>query len=152
MSAKYQTHSNARILVDTSNVEYALTDHAIDQWHKRMPVDRTISIRGAWHQGEMIKHPSVCDTDAESTDPPDAIRVFNPDCSWSAVFVCVEGNHSAPVPEVGSERQFEADRTIVTTCRIRTYEHGPTRAYLHSHGPHEMPERPRRHVGGGRDA
>lgn len=127
--AKYQTtEREARIVRDASG-RVGLTDHAIHRFRQRTPHDCRVTIREAWRRGEELQHPSV----AGSLDQPEpeSARVYRHSDGWGVVFIVVESH----APDVGL-RDDRAERVAATTCKIRTFDHAPVRAYLRSHGPH----------------
>lgn len=126
---KYQTTEREARIVRDEEGRVGLTDHAIHRYRQRTPHDCRVSIREAWRRGEELQHPSV----AGSLDQPNpkSARVYRHGDGWGVVFIVVE-SHS---PDAGL-RDDRAERVAVTTCKIRTFDHPPVRAYLRSHGPH----------------
>jgi len=131
MSSKYSADDGGRRLADSEGEPVHLTDHAIHRFRERTPADRDVTIREAWRRGEEIKHPTVAvDADAR---PAERARVFRHSDGWSAVFIVVLDQYD----QFGS-----GGRVVVTVLVISEYDHGPTRAYLESHGPHDLGDQP----------
>jgi len=124
--SKYDA-SGSRRVADADGNPIALTDHAIHRWRQRTPPDKTIGIREAWRRGEAIKHPAVAAT--EHTQPADTVRVFRHSEGWSALFIVVRNGQA----DFGG-----SERVVATILVTREFDHGPTRAYLESHGPHDL--------------
>lgn len=97
-----------------------MTHHAIDMYHERLP-DTAVRPPVAWRRGEDIQHPEVAATNNDQTPPPSRVRVYNHDQRYYAIFICSDA---------------WSEEAVVTVYGGQTHEHGPTRAYLHSHGPH----------------
>lgn len=132
MSTKYSTDRSRRLLRDRDGGRVALTDHAIQRWQARTPHECPVSIREAWRAGEWIKHPDVARSPGEETAPDD-VRVFKFGQQWGVAFLVV----SDPSPWKTTQT---AARVVCTVCATQTFGHGPTRAYLSSHGPHYYPD------------
>jgi len=128
VSTKYSTGRGRRLLRDRDGGRVALTDHAIQRWNQRTPHRCPVSVHQAWRAGEWVKHPGVARAPGEDTAPDD-VRVFRYADEWGVVFLVVED----PDPW---EHTQDAGRVVCTIASLRTFDHGPTRAYLHSHGPH----------------
>ena len=131
-SPKYSGGGSRRLLRDRDGGRVALTDHAIHRWQTRTPHECPVGIHEAWREGEWVKHPQVATSDGED-EPPDDVRVFRYGDRWGAVFLVVED----PTPASHTQN---AERVVCTVAAIQTFDHGPTRAYLHGHGPHHRPE------------
>lgn len=131
MSTKYSTADDARTLADSEGNTVKLTDHAIHRFRERTPADHDFSIREAWRRGEEIKHPDVAVV--EDDRPAERVRVFRHSDGWSAVFMVVLDKYG----NYGSK-----GRVVATVLVISQYDHGPTRAYLESHGPHDLGAEP----------
>jgi len=128
MSTKYDS-PDRRLVED----DVALTDHAIERFRQRTPHDCNIDPRAAYQLGEDIKHPEVAMSDGQDT-PPDRVRVYTHSTedsshAWGIAFLINE----ADGVEAGRERQ---PYIVATVIDYQTFDHGPSRAYLHSHGPH----------------
>lgn len=128
MSTKYDT-GDRRLVED----HIALTDHAIKRFRERTPHGCNIDPRIAWNRGEYVQHPEVAQS-LDKDSPPERVRVYlhasedSHSQSWGVAFlVCEDDPRTIPAhcPEV-----------VVTVVDIQGFDHGPTRAYLHSHGPH----------------
>ena len=130
MSTKYSPSRRARLLRDRDGGRVALTDHAIARWRARTPHDCPVPIQAAWRRGEWIAHPEVARSPGEQEDPDD-VRIYRDGrgSGWGVAFLVVEDATPATVTQ-------DAPRVICTVCAIQTFDHGPTRAYLHGHGPH----------------
>lgn len=102
-----------------------ITRHALNRYHERLPED-AVRPPVAWRRGEDIQHPAVVST--FHSDPPSRVRVYNHDHEYFVIFI-VDDKLGSPA--------------VVSVYNSQTHEHGPTRAYLHSHGPH--------HLGGGQE-
>lgn len=131
MSTKYTAGDDARTLADSEGNPVRLTDHAIYRFRERTPADHDLSIRECWRRGEEIKHPAVAVVDGDR--PAERVRVFRHSDGWSAVFMVVLDKHD----HFGSR-----GRVVATVLVISQYDHGPTRAYLESHGPHDLGDQP----------
>lgn len=96
-----------------------LSTHAMERWDERTP-SASVSPEIAWERGEDIRHPELLDLrrldGCYSRGIPDRVRVYRDD-SVAAVFVVNE-------------------HVVATIYSIDGIGHGPTRAYLHAHGPH----------------
>jgi len=128
VSSKYSTGRGRRLLRDRDGGRVALTDHAIQRWGQRTPHRCPVSVHQAWRAGEWVKHPGVARAPGEDTAPDD-VRVFKFGDEWGVVFLVV----ADPTPWEGTQ---DADRVVCTIAALQTFDHGPSRAYLHSHGPH----------------
>jgi len=128
VSTKYSTSEREGRIVRDAHGEIALTDHALHRYRERTPHDCRIGIREAWRRGEQLQHPSV----AGSLDAPEpeSARIYRHSDEWGVVFVVAEDDS----PDAGDTGR--AERVVVTVCEIRTYDHGPSRAYFHGYGPH----------------
>ena len=130
MSTKYTAnHRNSRFVED--NV--ALTDHAIHRYRQRTPHDCPVGIRAAYRRGEDIRDPQV----ARSPDDPrtpERARVYVADGhEWGVLFLIdAEGTPAAERPA-----HHTADYVVATVMDLGGIDHGPSKAYLHSHGPHD---------------
>jgi len=128
VSSKYSTGRGRRLLRDRDGGRVALTDHAIQRWGQRTPHRCPVSVHRAWRAGEWVKHPGVARAPGEA-EAPDDVRVFKYGDEWGVVFLVVQD------PDPWDHTQ-DAGRVVCTIASLRTFDHGPTRAYLHSHGPH----------------
>ena len=124
--SKYNA-GDSRVLSDADGNPIGLTDHAIHRWRQRTPPDKEIGIREAWRRGEAIKHPTV--GTLEGHPPADTVRVFRHSDGWSTLFIVVRD---------GCAEFGRSERVVTTILVTREFEHGPTRAYLESHGPHDL--------------
>jgi len=122
MSTKYGKQS-PRLVED----EVALTDHAIERFRERTPHECNIDPRTAWRLGEWVKHPQVAQSDGEET-PPDDVRVYVHGHEWGVAFLVGQANRATA--------DWGAQRVVLTVINLQGFDHGPSRAYLHSHGPH----------------
>lgn len=122
MSTKYQTGD--RKLVED---DIALTDHAIMRFRQRTPHDCDIDPRVAWREGEFIEHPEVA-TSPNEDEPPERVRVFKFKNEWGVAFLVSEAEQA----HIAGHCPY----IIVTVVDLDGFDHGPSRAYLHSHGPH----------------
>jgi hypothetical protein len=123
VSSKYEA-GDTRLVAD----DVVLTDHAIERWRQRTPHDCSLDPRIAWDRGEDIKHPEVCQSDGES-DPPERVRVYRHGNEWGVAFLIAESQRQDGLPS-------SVPNVVVTVVDLGGFDHGPTRAYLHSHGPH----------------
>ncbi|WP_256394091.1 hypothetical protein [Natronoarchaeum rubrum] len=114
MSTKYDTGGGVTTLPP-------MTGHARGRYEKRLP-DDAVEPEVAWDRGEDIQHPAVVET--FHTDPPKRVRVYHHNQEYLVVFI------------VGSDGPDFGDEYVATVYNGQTHEHGPTRAYLYSHGPH----------------
>jgi len=129
MSTKYGSQADTRRLVED---DIALTDHAIDRYRQRTPHDCDVKPHTAWQRGEWIKHPGVAQSDGED-HPPDRVRIYchgGASHEWGVAFLVTESEHN-PATAAGA-----VDNVVVTVNHLQGFDHGPSRAYLHSHGPH----------------
>ena len=124
MSTKYSADSDSQLLDD----EVAMTDHACLRYRQRTPHECDVPPQVAWRRGEDIKHPQVCQSDGED-DPPDRVRVYRHDEDWGVAFL---------VSQYLGDAVRAGDLIVVTVINLQGFDHGPSRAYLHSHGPHYM--------------
>jgi len=121
--------SDARLVAN----DIALTDHAIERYRQRTPHDCDIGPREAWTRGEWVKHPEVAQSDGES-EPPERVRLYvhageSGSQAWGIAFLVMAHE--------GGARTYGRVGNVVVTCNhIQGFDHGPARAYLHSHGPH----------------
>jgi len=122
MSTKYQTGD--RKLVED---KIALTDHAIMRYQQRTPHGCDIDPRIAWDRGEYVQHPEVAQT-LDKDEPPERVRVFKHDDGWGVAFLVCEAKQA----HIAGHCPY----IVVTVVDIKGFDHGPTRAYLHCHGPH----------------
>ena len=132
MSTKYSTGDADRLLTAADGRSVALTDHALHRWRMRTPPTCQVGAREAFRRSEPIKDPSI--VFSETRDELVAARVFKMargDVEWTAVFLVIEDRD-----ETRTSLDENADLVIPTLYRVRSIDHGPTRAYLHSHGPH----------------
>ena len=96
---------------------------------ERTPHDCPMGIRAAWRGGEPLKHP--CVAGALDSPTPESARIYRHSDEWGVVFVVIKDQAA----DAGTAPD-RTERIVVTVCRIRTYDSGPVRAYLHGHGPH----------------
>jgi len=113
MSTKYDTGDT------TLTMEIPMTAHAYERYWQRLPGD-AVEPDVAWRRGEDIQHPAVVRSLEKMA--PTRVRVYNHSQEYLVVFVCDDKKD-------GVER-------VVTVYSGQTHDHGPTRAYLNSHGPH----------------
>jgi hypothetical protein len=118
---KYSVSKRGDVLPDGT----ALSDHARHRYRERTPHDCDVSITTAYSRAESIKHPVLVRTTNEDRVPARAL-VYQHAHEWDTIFII----HKTP----GAYR--DADEIVVTVVTIHGYSHGPTRAYLSSHGPH----------------
>lgn len=122
MSAGHQrgTKYSTEGLIWTSDMP--ITRHALNRYRERTPDDAVPPLR-AWERGEDVQHPGVAETLSDYS-PPVQVRVYNHNQEWFAVFIVVDDGYHYDEPY------------IKTVYNLFTLNHGPSRAYLHSHGPH----------------
>jgi len=132
VSTKYSTGDADRLLTASDGRSVALTDHALHRWRMRTPPTCQVGAREAFRRSEPIKDPSI--VFAAERDELVSARVFKMhrgDDEWTAVFLVIEdGDTSQPISDTNAEL------VIPTVYRVQQVDHGPTRAYLNSHGPH----------------
>ena len=133
MSTKYSTGGRARLLSDG----VAPTDHAIHRYRERTPHDCPIPFREAYRRGEDVRDPQVARGPTDDRTP-ERVRVYRhgedgDPSGWGVVFLICDERR----PEHERPSHHVADRVVVTVMDIAGYEHGPSRAYLESHGPHD---------------
>ena len=132
MSTKYGTDNLARLLATSDGRTAALTDHALHRWRMRTPASATVPAREAFRRGEAIRDPGI--VFSEDRDELVEARVFKMARGrdeWTAIFLVVVDQDQTRV-----DNEHNAELVIPTVLRVRQIEHGPTRAYLNSHGPH----------------
>jgi len=125
MSTKYGSQAS-RLVED----DVALTDHAIDRYRQRTPHECDVEPRTAWRRGEWIKHPQVAQGDGHD-EPPDRVRVYihgDGSDTWGVAYLVDEADRPTVAGHV--------EHVVVTVNHLQGFDHGPSRAYLHSHGPH----------------
>jgi hypothetical protein len=128
---KYETGHSTHLPGDV-----ALTDHAIHRFAERTPHDCAVGIVEAWRKGEDIEHPQVARSPNDSRDP-ERVRVYTHgdergSQTWGVVFLVVQ----EATPEHERPPTHTCDRVVCTVMDVGGFDHGPSRAYLHSHGPH----------------
>lgn len=134
MSSKYETNRQPKTRVlNTDRGTIGLTDHSLHRWNERTPHDCPVSVQEAFYSGEWIRHPSVARSPDDPRDPEMA-RVYKHQAAdgseWGVVWLIVDDE------EVTRVREHVGEMVAVTCCSFDTIEHGPSRAYLHGHGPH----------------
>jgi hypothetical protein len=125
MSADHST----KYSVGTMNIlpdGTALTDHARHRYRERTPHDCDISITQAYSWAEAIPHPILVQTANEDRIPERALVYHHRDNEWNIIFIINSAR--------GAHR--DVDEVVCTCVRVEGYDHGPTRAYLNSFGPH----------------
>jgi hypothetical protein len=125
---KYETGRRSTLVED----DVALTNHALNRYRERTPHDRAVGIREAYRRGEDIDHPAVAGSPDDPRAPKRA-RVYKHGDRWGVVFLIVEEH----TPAAERPAHHTADHVVTTVIHLAGYEHGPSRAYLHSHGPHD---------------
>jgi len=122
MSTKYGSQTS-RLLDD----DVALTDHGQQRFRQRTPEDCSIDPHTAWRLGEWVKHPQVAQSDGQN-EGPDDVRVYVHGHEWGVAFLVSEAEQA----HIAGHCPF----IVVTVVDLDGFDHGPSRAYLHSHGPH----------------
>jgi len=123
MSTKYST-GDRRLVEDGIR----LTDHAILRYQQRTPEGASLDPRIAWRRGEYIRDPAVCKSPNHDRAPA-RVRVYKDSDGWAVAFYVVEDEEPglpSHTPEI-----------VATVIDFDGVSHSPTRAYLHSHGPHD---------------
>lgn len=137
MSTKYNfgERSHESRIIETGRGDVALTDHSLHRWNERTPHQCPVSVQQAFRRGEWIRHPTVAGSPNDPRDPKLA-RVYrhlsSDGTEWGVVWLIDED-------EVDPEQRVRdccAGLVAVTCFGFETIEHGPSRGYLHSHGPH----------------
>ena len=130
MSTKYTTNrSDSRFVED----DVALTDHAIHRYRQRTPHDCSLGIREAYRRGEDIRDPQVARSPNDMRTPERARVFVAAGHEWGVLFLIdAEGTPAAERPA-----HHTADYVVATVMDLGGIEHGPSKAYLHSHGPHD---------------
>ena len=65
---------------------------------------------------------------------PARARVYVADGNaWGVVFLIVDDR----VPAAQRPEHHTADHVVATVIDLNSIDHGPSKAYLHSHGPHD---------------
>ena len=130
MSTKYTAnHRNSRVVED--NV--ALTDHAIHRYRQRTPHECSLGIREAYRRGEDIRDPQVARSPDDPRTPERARVYIAEDHEWGVVFLVDEEDR----PAAERPAHHTADYVVATVVDLGSIEHGPSKVYLHSHGPHD---------------
>jgi len=116
--------------------DLALTAHAVDRFRERTPHACPVGIHEAYRRGEDVEHPDVA-RPPWLEETPDRARVYvHPDedrsQAWGVVFLIVEDD----TPPAERPERLNCDHIVVTVMDVGGFDHGPSRAYLHSHGPH----------------
>ena len=129
MSTKYTTNrSDSRFVED----DVALTDHAIHRYRQRTPHDCSLGIRKAYRRGEDIRDPQVARSPDDPRTPERARVYIAAGHEWGVLFLIdAEGTPAAERPA-----HHTADYVVATVMDLGGIDHGPSKAYLHSHGPH----------------
>ena len=122
MSTKYSADSDNQML----DGEVAMSDHACVRYRQRTPHDCDVPAQVAWRRGEDIEHPQVAQSPGEDK-PPERVRVYRHGDEWGIAFL---------VDRDISDVVRKGKLVVVTVVHIDGFDHGPSRAYLHSHGPH----------------
>jgi hypothetical protein len=104
--------------------DVALSDHAAARYRERTPHDCEVPVTLAFRRGEWIQHPQVAQADGHD-EPPDRVRVYWHGQAWGVVFLVIADDQPGGQPW-----------TCATIMDVGGFEHGPSRAYLHSYGPH----------------
>jgi len=123
MSTKYET-GDRRLVED----DIVLTDHAIMRYRQRTPHDCSVNPRVAWRRGEFVKHPEVAESDHDDR-PLQQVRVYKHGDEWGVAFLVAHADDA----HISGRCSF----VVATVIHLAGFEHGPSRAYLHSHGPHD---------------
>ena len=133
MSTKYTTNrSDSRFVED----DVALTHHAIHRYRERTPHECPVGIRAAYRRGEDIRDPQVARSPNDMRTP-ERVRVYvHPDHEFGVVFLIV----AEETPAAERPNHHTAEHVVSTVMDIDGIEHGPSKTYLHSHGPHGGPE------------
>ena len=130
MSTKYTAnHRNSRFVED----DVALTDHAMHRYRQRTPHECSLGIREAYRRGEDIRDPQVARSPNDMRTPERARVFVAAGHEWGVVFLVDEEDRSP------AERpaHHTADYVVATVVDLGSIEHGPSKVYLHSHGPHD---------------
>jgi hypothetical protein len=126
VSSKYSAAPRLRLVDD----DVALTDHAIRRYRERTPADCDVDVRDAYRLGEAIRDREVTRTPGDARIPERAV-IYRHAGDWAVVFIV--GENDCPP----AERPAPATDLVVTTVfDVDRVAHGPSRAYLHAHGPH----------------
>lgn len=135
MSTKYNVgeRSHEARIIETDRGDVALTDHSLHRWRERTPHQCPVSVQEAFRRGEWIRHPAVAGSPGDPRDPTLA-RVYKHHAAdgseWGVVWLIDEDDAEDRV------RDYNAGLVALTCCGFETIEHGPSRSYLHGHGPH----------------
>ena len=131
---KYQTGRSTHVGDDV-----ALTDHAIHRYRERTPHDCPVGIHEAYRRGEDIRDPQVARSPGDMRTP-DRVRVYThgdgaASHAWGIAFLIV----AEETPAAERPAHHDCEFVVATVIDLAGFEHGPSRAYLHSHGPHGGP-------------
>jgi hypothetical protein len=126
---KYSVDAGRTQLVED---DVALTDHAIHRYRERTPHDCPVAIRDAYRRGEDVRDPQVARSPDDMRTPERARVYVHARHAWGVVFLVVEDRLS----EGERPAHHPADYVVATVVHIDGIDHGPSKAYLHSHGPH----------------
>lgn len=133
MSTKYNAGGSDGRILQSGRGRIGLTDHAIHRWRERTPHDCRVQVAEAFRKGEWIRHPDVCRS-PNDTRTPAGVRVYkhhhDTGAEWGVAFLIVE---DADESVSGPDR---AELVVATIIDFAEFDHGPTRSYLHGHGPH----------------
>ncbi len=121
-STKYSVDNQMNILSDGTGV----TDHARHRYRERTPHYCDVPIAVAYSRSERIPHPSLIRTHRHYQVPERALIYHHRGHEWNIIFL---------INTVGAEVS-DVDEVLSTCLTVDGYEHGPTRAYLNSFGPH----------------
>ena len=118
--------------------DLALTAHAVDRFRERTPHACPVGIHEAYRRGEDIEHPDVARPPWVDNTPNRARVYMHPDAhghdshGWGVVFIIIEDDK----PAAERPKHLPCNYVVATVMDIGGYDHGPSKAYLHSHGPH----------------
>jgi hypothetical protein len=126
---KYDTgRSNSRLVED----DVALTDHALHRWQERTPHECPVGVREAYRRGEDVRDPQVARSPNDMRTPERARVYVHAGHEWGVVFLI----DAEDTPAAERPAHHTADYVVATVVDLGSIEHGPSKVYLHSHGPH----------------
>ena len=126
---KYTAGQRRSMLVED---DVALTDHAIHRYRERTPHENAVGIRDAYRHGEEVRDPQVARSPNDMRTPARARVYVAAGNAWGVVCLIVDDR----VPAAQRPEHHTADHVVATVIDLNSIDHGPSKAYLHSHGPH----------------
>jgi hypothetical protein len=113
--------------MDGKSGKVRVSIHAGHRWNERKPHNCPVELEEAWRESEQLKHTGIARCGDSTVDDS---FVYNHADEWAVVFLIGD---KIETKTFGTR----SERSLMTVMRVRDYNHGPTRAYLHAHGPHD---------------